>query len=55
LLLGFALLVLVLVLVPAVWGFLRRGVGLPMYGAPTVSEIDGEKPRRRTAKMGQAD
>lgn len=44
-----------LVLVPVVWGLLRRGVGLPMYGAPTVSEIEGEKPRRRTAKAGRAD
>lgn len=52
-LLGFAL--LVLVLVPAVWGFLRRGVGLPMFGAPSVAEIEGEKPRRRTAKAVRAD
>jgi uncharacterized membrane protein YfcA len=28
------------VLVPLVWGFLRKGVGLPMYGAPTVAEIE---------------
>jgi uncharacterized membrane protein YfcA len=28
------------VLVPVVWGFLRKGVGLPMYGAPTVAEIE---------------
>jgi uncharacterized protein len=26
--------------VPIVWGFLRRGVGLPMFGAPTVAEIE---------------
>jgi uncharacterized membrane protein YfcA len=26
--------------VPVVWGFLRRGVGLPMFGAPTVAEIE---------------
>jgi uncharacterized membrane protein YfcA len=29
-----------LALVPLVWGFLRRGVGLPMFGAPTVSELE---------------
>jgi uncharacterized membrane protein YfcA len=28
------------VLVPVVWGFLRKGVGLPMFGAPTVAEIE---------------
>jgi hypothetical protein len=29
-----------LVLVPLVWGLLRRGQGLPMFGAPTVAELD---------------
>lgn len=29
-----------LVLVPLVWGFLRRGQGLPMFGAPTVAELE---------------
>ncbi len=28
------------VLVPLVWGLLRRSEGLPMYGAPTVAEIE---------------
>jgi len=32
------------VLVPLVWGLLRRGVGLPMFGTPTVAEI--EEPHR---------
>lgn len=32
------------ILVPLVWGFLRRGVGLPMFGAPYVSDIDGTAP-----------
>ncbi|MGI8576561.1 MAG: sulfite exporter TauE/SafE family protein [Nocardioidaceae bacterium] len=38
---------------PIVWGFLRRGVGLPMFGAPTVAEI--EKPptsKRRRNRAG---
>jgi hypothetical protein len=35
------------VLVPFVWGLLRRGQGLPMFGAPTVAELEGE--RRRPA------
>jgi hypothetical protein len=34
------------VLVPIVWGLLRRGQGLPMFGAPTVAELEGEGPRQ---------
>ncbi len=30
-----------LVLVPVVWAFLRRREGLPMWGAPTVAQIEG--------------
>jgi uncharacterized membrane protein YfcA len=29
-----------LVLVPLIWGLLRKGQGLPMFGSPTVSELD---------------
>jgi uncharacterized membrane protein YfcA len=40
------------VLVPLVWGLLRKQVGLPMFGAPTVAQLeepDGEsEPRRVT-------
>jgi uncharacterized membrane protein YfcA len=36
-----------IVLVPVVWGLLRRGQGLPMFGAPTVAELEGEQRRRR--------
>ena len=32
--------VAMLVLVPLVWGLLRKGQGLPMFGAPTVAELD---------------
>jgi len=28
--------------VPLVWGLLRRSHGLPMFGTPTVQEIEGE-------------
>lgn len=42
-----------LVLVPLVWGLIRRTQGLPMFGAPTVTELDameygrqgGDQPR----------
>jgi len=30
-----------LVVLPFVWGLIRRTQGLPMYGAPTVAELDG--------------
>ena len=36
-----------LVLVPLVWGLLRRGLGLPMFGAPTVAELEGERRQSR--------
>ncbi|WP_246003956.1 sulfite exporter TauE/SafE family protein [Nocardioides marmoriginsengisoli] len=32
-----------LVVVPVVWGFLRKRQGLPMFGAPTVAELEGSK------------
>ena len=31
-----------LFLVPLVWGLLRKGQGLPMFGAPTVAELDND-------------
>lgn len=34
-------------LVPLVWGLLRKERGLPMFGAPTVAELEGESGRRR--------
>ncbi|MDQ6936085.1 MAG: sulfite exporter TauE/SafE family protein, partial [Actinomycetota bacterium] len=34
------------VLIPIVWGLLRRSVGLPMRGAPTVAELEGEHDQR---------
>lgn len=39
--------VVMLVVVPIVWGFLRRGQGLPMFGAPTVAELEGTAPPGR--------
>lgn len=35
--------VAMVVLVPLIWGLLRRGQGLPMFGAPTVAELEGER------------
>ena len=35
-----------LVVVPFVWGLLRRQQGLPMFGAPTVAELEGERSAR---------
>ncbi|MEO9324214.1 sulfite exporter TauE/SafE family protein [Nocardioides sp. C4-1] len=42
--------VAMVVLVPLVWGFLRKGQGLPMYGAPTVAELEGTTYADRTGK-----
>ena len=41
--------VAMVVLVPFIWGFLRKSEGLPFYGAPTVAEIEHEKKRPRKA------
>ena len=30
---------------PFVWGLIRRAEGLPMFGSPTVAELEGEVPR----------
>jgi uncharacterized membrane protein YfcA len=44
-----------LVLVPLVWGLIRKTQGMPMFGAPTVAELEGDvhrddhEPRRRRA------
>ena len=37
------------VVMPFVWGMLRRTQGLPMFGAPTVAELDGPTPPRPPA------
>jgi hypothetical protein len=33
--------VIMLFLIPLVWSLLRRSVGLPMFGKPTVEQIEG--------------
>ena len=38
-----------IVLVPLVWGLLRRTQGLPMFGAPTVAELEGEPTGRSSS------
>jgi uncharacterized membrane protein YfcA len=43
--------IVVLVALPFVWGLLRRGQGLPMFGSPTVAQIDDpEEERRRRSR-----
>jgi uncharacterized membrane protein YfcA len=39
-----------LVLVPLIWGLLRKGQGLPMFGSPTVAELEGEAQGRPSAR-----
>ena len=36
--------VAMILVMPVIWGLLRRGQGLPMFGAPTVAELDGPGP-----------
>ncbi len=43
------------VLVPLVWGLIRRTEGLPMFGAPTVAELEGEDGRGRRTPSPAAD
>jgi uncharacterized membrane protein YfcA len=44
--------VVMLVLVPFVWGLLRRSVGLPMMGKPTVEQIEESDPTETETKVG---
>jgi len=39
-----------IVLVPLIWGLVRRTEGLPMFGTPTVAELDGEQRRERVPR-----
>jgi hypothetical protein len=43
-----------LVVLPFVWGLIRRTQGLPMYGAPTVAELDGPPPPPKPLPSGAA-
>jgi uncharacterized protein len=36
--------VAMILVMPLIWGLLRQGQGLPMFGAPTVAELDGPGP-----------
>ena len=49
----------VLLLLPIIWGFLRKEQGLPFMGAPTVSELDtwnyAGASRRRSEKLRSPD
>ena len=36
--------VAMVVVLPVVWGLIRRTQGLPMFGSPTVAELEGERP-----------
>jgi hypothetical protein len=42
--------VAMIVLVPVIWGLLRKEQGLPMFGAPTVAELEDPSSRQRRAK-----
>src|SRR4051794_34877862 len=42
------------VVLPVIWGLIRRTEGLPMFGAPTVAELEGEPPKATAASSGAA-
>ena len=47
---------MILVVLPFVWGLLRRQVGLPMFGNPTVAEIEapaGSPAAKRAARAAR--
>jgi hypothetical protein len=45
-----------LVVVPVVWGLIRRTEGLPMFGSPTVQELeDAGRPDGRAAPIALTD
>jgi uncharacterized protein len=46
--------IVMLVLVPIVWGLLRKQTGLPMFGAPTVAELEKVPGDRRAARKAAA-
>jgi len=39
--------VVMVVVVPLIWGLLRKEPGLPMFGSPTVAELEGDRYARR--------
>jgi uncharacterized membrane protein YfcA len=46
--------VAMVVLVPLVWGLIRRTEGLPMFGAPTVAQLEGDEGRPTPSSAPQA-
>jgi uncharacterized protein len=44
-----------IVLLPLIWGLVRRTEGLPMFGAPTVAQLEGDDGRRRTPPHSAED
>ncbi len=44
-----------IVLVPVVWGFIRRSQGLPMFGSPTVAELEDPTYRPGIVGMKRTD
>ena len=45
----------VLVVLPIVWGFLRRQQGLPMFGSPTIAQLEDPDYRPGLVGMKKVD
>jgi hypothetical protein len=42
-----------LVVLPFAWGLIRRAEGLPMFGSPTVAELEGDRPAEPAAPTSE--
>ena len=40
---------------PFVWGLIRRAEGMPMFGKPTVAELEGEQEPEEASGAGVRD
>ena len=47
--------VVMVVLVPVLWGILRRTTGLPMFGSPTVAQVEDPSYRPGGWRVARAD
>ncbi|MDQ3415849.1 MAG: sulfite exporter TauE/SafE family protein [Actinomycetota bacterium] len=46
---------LMLIVLPVVWGLLRRGQGMPMFGTPTVADLERQPPGPGPVDQTEAD
>ena len=47
--------VVMVAVLPFVWGLIRRAEGMPMFGKPTVAELEGEREPEEASGAGVRD